>query len=148
MDDIQNMVATLTAKKPADGCAAMKALQALSKASASVYPYMSQFIALLNSDNSYIRTRALLLIAANAQWDTENLIDENMKLILSHIVDPKPITARQFIQALPDLAHHKPDLQEDILSALYKADTARYPPSMRPLVEAYIRTAIIAMIQT
>lgn len=148
MQKIQDLVTRLTAPKTADGYAAMKELLALSETSDSVYPYLSRLVALLSSDNSYVRTRALLLIAANARWDTENLLDENIERILSHVLDPKPVTARQFIQALPGLARYKPDLREAILSALSKADTARYPSSMRPLVDRDIRTAILAITKT
>ena len=31
---------------------------------------------MLDSDNPYIRTRGLLLISANAKWDSDNKIDE------------------------------------------------------------------------
>lgn len=125
----------------------MKELQAISETSDMVYPYMAQLIGMMGSDNSYVRTRGLLLIAANARWDTDYLIDENINQILSYITDPKPITARQFIQSLPALASAKPDLRADILAALHKADTLRYPLGMRPLVDEDIRKAILTIIR-
>ena len=132
----------LWSKTPSRGYAALKELLAISRESGAVYPYMEQFIEMLGSDSSYFRTRALALIAANAKWDTNCRIDENIDAILSHITDPKPVTARQFIKDLPALAAAKPDLRRDILSALRRADTQRYPLSMRPLVERDIRNAI------
>lgn len=51
---------------------AYKALQKLQKESAEtdcVYPYMDRLSDMLDSDNSYIRTRGLTLIAYNAKWD-------------------------------------------------------------------------------
>lgn len=143
MAHIEELVAQLTVKKLADGCAAMKELQAISETSDTVYPFMAQLIGMLGSDNSYIRTRGLLLIVSNARWDTDYLIDENINQILSHITDPKPITARQFIQSLPALALAKPDLRAEILAALHVADTLRYPLSMRPLVDGDIGKAIL-----
>lgn len=145
MAHIEDLVAQLTAKKPAEGCTAMKELQAISETSDAVHPYMARLIEMLGSDNSYVRTRGLLLIVANARWDTDYLIDENINQILSHITDPKPITARQFVQSLPALASAKPDLRADILAALRKADTLRYPLSMRPLLDEDIRKAILAI---
>lgn len=40
-----------------------------------VYPYMDRLGDMLDSDNSYIRTRGLTLIAYNARWDKDNEID-------------------------------------------------------------------------
>lgn len=62
---------------------------------------MARLIGMLGSDNSYVRTRGLLLIEANARRDAGYLIDENINQILSYITDPKPNAARQFIQSLP-----------------------------------------------
>ena len=135
----------LWSKTPSQGYAALKELLAISGESSAVYPYMEQFIEKLDSDSSYFRTRALALITANAKWDINCWIDEHIDAILSHITDPKPTTARQFIKDLPVLAAAKPDLRQDILSALRHADTRRYPLSMRPLVERDIQTAISAI---
>lgn len=138
-----HLIEMLWSKKTSEGYAALKGLLALSRESDEVYPYMEQLIEKLDSENSYFRTRALALIAANAKWDTEYKIDENIDRILAHITDDKPITARQFIKDLPILAEAKPELRQDILSALRRADTLRYPLSMRPLVEGDIRDAVM-----
>lgn len=140
---MQKLLETLWNKKPSEGYAALKELLAISQSTNELYPHMETFIEKLDSDNSYFRTRALALIAANAKWDTDHKIDENIDAILSHITDPKPITARQFIKDLPLFAKDKPDLRQDILNALHGADTLRYPLSMRPLVEADIRKSIL-----
>ena len=123
----------------------MKQLLAISEESNRVYPFLARFLDLLNHDHSYVRTRALLLIAANAKWDSECQIDENLDKILAHVTDPKPITARQFIQSLPALAAAKPDLRKEILDVLRRADSLRYSSSMRPLIDADIRKATLAI---
>jgi hypothetical protein len=140
---IEALVLQLTARKPMDGCAAMRQLLPVCKTSSIVYPYMAHFIDLLNSGNSYVRTRALTLIIANARWDTDLLIDENIDRILDHVIDPSPITARQFIQRLSALAFEKPLLQKVILNALASADPQCYQSSMRPLVEKDLRKAML-----
>ena len=140
---MEKLLATLWGKKASEGYTALKELLAISQSSNALYPYMEDFIEKIDSDNSYFRTRALALIAANAKWDTDYKIDENIEAILAHITDPKPITARQFIKDLPLLAQSKPDLRQDILNALHSADALRYPLSMRPLVEKDIRRAIL-----
>lgn len=116
---------------------AYKALQELQKESEKtncIYSYMDRLSDMLDSDNSYIRTRGLVLLAYNAKWDKDYKIDEVIDKYLKHITDIKPITARQCIKLLPILAKHKPELKNDILSALRKADTSVYDDSMQPLV--------------
>ena len=101
---MQKLLETLWSKKTSEGYAALKELLTISQSSNALYPYMENFIKKIDSDNSYFRTRALALIVANAQWDTDYKIDENIDAILAHITDVKPITARQFIKDLPRLA--------------------------------------------
>lgn len=124
---------------------AYKALQKLQKESEKsncVYLYMDRLSDMLDSDNSYIRTRGLVLLAYNAKWDKDYKIDEVIDKYLKHITDVKPITARQCIKLLPTIAKHKPELKNDILSALCKADTSVYDDSMQPLVYNDIQQAL------
>ncbi len=77
-----------------DNNVAYKALQELQKESIEteyVYPYMDRLSNMLDSDNSYVRTRGLTLIVYSAKWDK---IDEIIDNYLKHITDIKPITAR------------------------------------------------------
>jgi len=75
-----------------------------------------------------------VLLAYNARWDIDNKIDEIIDEYLKHITDVKPITARQCIKLLPMIARDKPELRNDICSALQKADISFYDDSMQPLV--------------
>ncbi len=116
---------------------AYKALQELQKESEEancVYPYMDRLSDMLDSDNSYIRTRGLTLIAYNAKWDKDYKIDEIIDKYLRHITDVKPITARQCIKLLSIIVKYKPELRNNILSALHKANLCIYDDSMQPLV--------------
>lgn len=140
--DIEETFQLLSDKKSPVAYEALKALQELSGESNCVYPYMDRFAEMLGSDNSYVRTRGLTLIACNARWDTDNKIDEIIDEYLRHITDPKPVTARQCIKLLPELARYKPELREDIVSALLRADVSVYAGSMRPLVSGDIQKAI------
>ncbi len=116
---------------------AYKALQELQKESENsdcIYPYMDRLSDMLDDDNSYIRTRGLTLLAYNAKWDKDYKIDEIIDKYLKHITDIKPITARQCIKLLPFIARYKPELRNDIISALHKANISIYDDSMQPLV--------------
>lgn len=124
---------------------AYRALQELQKESVEtdkVYSYMDRLGDMLDSDNSYIRTRGLTLIAYNARWDRDNKIDEIIDGYLKHITDVKPITARQCIKLLPMIAKDKPELRNDICSALERADISFYDGSMQPLVYKDIQKAL------
>lgn len=124
---------------------AYKALLELQKESEKtncVYPYMDRLSDMLDSDNSYIRTRGLTLLAYNAKWDKDYKIDEIIDKFLRHITDVKPITARQCIKLLPIVAKYKPELKADILSALHKANISIYDDSMQQLVYKDIRKAL------
>lgn len=83
-----------------------------------------------DSDHSYIRTRGLTLLAYNAKWDKDYKIDEVIDKYLKHITDIKPITARQCIKLLHIIAKYRPELKNDILSALDKADLSFYDKAM------------------
>lgn len=140
-----NIAATFALLFDENNRIAYKALQDLQNASEEtdcVYPYMDKLSDMLDSDNSYIRTRGLILLAYNAKWDKDYKLDEFLDQYLKHITDVKPITARQCIKLLPMIAKYKPELKSDILSALRKANIAMYNDSMRSLVYKDIQKAV------
>jgi len=121
---------------------ALQDLQRESEETDCVYAYMDRLSDMLENDNSYIRTRGLTLLAYNARWDRDNKIDEIIDGYLKHITDVKPITARQCIKMLPMIAKDKPELRNDICSALERADISFYDDSMQPLVYKDIQKAL------
>jgi len=142
MGDIQELVTGLTSSNNDEAYKCLQQLQSASAQSNAVYQYLETFIDMLDSGNSYIRTRGALLISANAEWDSDNRIDEIIDKYLKLIHDEKPITARQCIQALPNIARYKPDLVKNILFALQQANFSQYSASMQPLIAKDIQTAI------
>jgi len=110
-------------------------LKAESEVGDSVYRFWDEFAGMIGSENSYVRTRGLLLIAANARWDAEHKLDLVLDRYLEHVGDEKPITARQCIQALKSIVAARRDLVPQIKRTLENADTARYNANMRPLIE-------------
>ncbi len=141
-DHIKELTELLLKKDNNAAYEALKELQEMSEETNAVYTSMDLFADMIESDNSYIRTRGLLLIAANAKWDADNKIDEVIDRYLGHITDVKPITARQCVKVLPAIAEHKPELREDIIAALKRADTSSYADSMQPLVRKDIEEAL------
>jgi hypothetical protein len=76
----------------------------------------------------------ITLIAANAKWDRDNRIDEIIDELLRHVMDEKPVTARQCIKVLPQIAASKSGLAECISDELEKANPHRYKSSMQSLI--------------
>lgn len=140
--NIAQAVELLTGKNNTAAYKALCELQSESEQTEAVYSYMNKFCEMLDSDNSYIRTRGLTLLAFNAKWDRDYKLDEVIDKFLKHITDAKPITARQCIKLLPIIARHKPELRSDILSALQRADISFYESSMQPLIFKDIHKAI------
>lgn len=144
-EKVEELLEFLTPRNNSQAYQALKALEEMSAESNCLYPHMDKFIAMASSGNSYVRTRGLALIAHNAKWDVDDKIDGIIDGYLEHITDEKPICARQCIKLLPLLAEAKPALASKIVSALRDADVARYPDSMRPLVQKDIRDSLLAI---
>ena len=66
---------------------ALLELQKVSEETNQLYPYMDRLCDMLDDDNSYIRTRGLILLAYNARWDVDYKIDEIIDTYLKHITD-------------------------------------------------------------
>lgn len=140
--DIDACIARLTGKDAKDAYAFALQIAAESRGSDAWYPYFDQFAALLRHKNSLVRNRAISILAANARWDTAGKFDALLDEFLSHVTDAKPITARQCIAALPELAEARPEFIPRIRSALQQADLSGYPDSMQPLVLKDIVTVL------
>lgn len=120
----------------------LKKLEEISNQSSKVYRFFDAFVEMLESDHSYIRTRGLRLIAANARWDIDNKIDKIIDKFLECVTDEKPITARQCIKALPTIVKYKPDLKKDVENALRDANLSRYQENMQALIFKDIHKAL------
>lgn len=138
-------IARLTGKDAKVACAFARQITEESRASGAWYPYFDDFTLLLSHKNSLVRNRAISILAANARWDREGKFDMLLDEFLSHVTDVKPITARQCVAALPEIAEAKPELIPRIRAALEQADLSGYPNSMRPLILKDILAALQKM---
>ena len=132
---MQEIINKLTAKDDKYACAIADKIIEESRESDTWYEYFDAFASLLNHPKSLVRNRVLHILAANAQWDEENRFDAILPEVLSHVVDEKPITARQCIQALAQVGRAKPQYIPQILACFHSADLSKYKDSMRPLIE-------------
>lgn len=132
--DFDACISRLTGKDAKDAYAFAQQIAAESRASNTWYPYFDRFSELLKHKNSLVRNRAISILAANARWDAAGKFDALLDEFLSHVTDAKPVTARQCVAALPEIAAAKPALVPRIRAALEQADLSGYPDSMQPLV--------------
>ena len=132
--DFDDCIARLTGKDAKDAYAFTQQLVEESRASDVWYPCFDRFTELLRHKNSLVRNRAITILAANARWDREGKFDALLDEFLSHVTDVKPITARQCVAALPEIAEAKPELIPRIRAMLEQADLSGYPDSMQPLI--------------
>ena len=140
--DIDACIACLTGKGAKDAYTFTRQITAESRESNVWYPYLDRFTELLRHKNSLVRNRAISILAANARWDADGKFDALLEEFLSHVTDAKPITARQCIAALPEIAEAKPEFIPTIRSALQQADLSGYTDSMQPLVLKDISDAL------
>ena len=132
--DFDVCIARLTGKDAKNAYAFVQQIVEESRASDAWYPCFDRFAELLRHKNSLVRNRAIAILAANARWDREGRVDALLDEFLSHVTDVKPITARQCVAALPEIAEAKPKLVLRIRAALEQADLSGYPDSMQPLI--------------
>lgn len=142
MESATELIERLYSKDNKVAYQALQMLETESEKSNAVYKFFDRFVEMIENRNSYIRTRGIILIAVNAKWDTENKIDKIIDDYLKHILDEKPITARQCIKALPNITKYKSDLVECIREALMKVDVAIYGDSMRTLIRKDISSSL------
>ena len=143
--DFHAYITCLTGKDAKAAYALAQQITEESRVSDAWYSHINEFAALLSHKNSLVRNRAISILAANARWDREGKFDALLDKFLSHVTDVKPITARQCVAALPEIAEAKPELAPRIRTALEQADLSGCPDSMQPLVLKDIVAALQKM---
>ena len=142
---VELLLERLQGRDNADAYAALKELLALSGATDAVSAHFDTFARLLRAKSAFARTRGFLLIVANARWEAEGRTAAVFNDLARLLGDPKPTTARQCIQAVPNLAAAQPALAPRIVEALKGIDPGRYPDSMAPLIASDVAAALEAV---
>lgn len=142
---IELLAERLQGRDNADAYAALKELLALSETTDAVAVHFGTFTRLLHEKSAFARTRGFLLIIANARWDADGRTMAVFDDLARLLGDPKPTTARQCIQAVPNLAAAQPALAPRIVEALEHVDPGSYPDSTAPLVAADVAAALEAV---
>ena len=101
------------------------------------FKLIDDFAGMLESKNSYVRTRGFGLICAQARWDSES--EGKIKSVFSKMTpllnDPKPTVVRQCLKSLHEVLLYRPELTEEITAAVKQIDLSKYKDSMSPLIK-------------
>jgi len=120
----------------------LKELELLSDHSKILYPYLSKFVEMVNSEKYVIRVRGFRLFCKQAKWDTENIVNKNIDRVLVLLNDEKPTAIRQAIQYLEYIIPYKKDLSERIEESVLSIDCLKFRDTMRPLIEKDIQSLV------
>ncbi len=130
-EDLAQLVEWLSEKDDKLRYQAFLLLEQRSLQTRDVYPFWNAFHQKLTSSNSYQRSIGLMLLAANAKWDNDRLLDGMIGEYLLLLYDEKPITVRQCLQSLPRILASKPHLNQIIASSVIAIDLAACRETMR-----------------
>jgi hypothetical protein len=144
-DDIKQLVLWLAEKDDTLRYNSYLLLKYHSEISDEVYQYMDVFRRKLKSENSYQRSLGVMLIAANARWDSAGKVDSIIGDYLSILQDEKPITVRQCIQSLNEIIPYKKQLLGRIASGLMSIRLETVKETMRKLILVDILNALVSI---
>ena len=130
-----DIIAGLQNKKDTEAHQLLLQLEAQSADSDELYGYFEEFLELMKSKSSFVRTRGFRLACAQAKWDVDEKIEKNLDRLLSMLDDQKPTAVRQCLAALHIVVLYKPNLAERIGEKLDTMDLSKYKDSMRPLIQ-------------
>lgn len=130
-----DIIAGLRNKNDKEAYRLLLQLEEKSAESNELYSFFEDFLELLKSESSFVRTRGFRLSCAQAQWDTEDKIEKNLDVLLMMLDDEKPTAVRQCLAALHIVVLFKPDLNEKIENKLNAMDLSKYKDSMSPLIK-------------
>lgn len=112
-----------------------KEICAKSADSDAYYAFFNQFMSLLESESSYVRTRGFVLCCAQAKWDTEGKLCKALPSMARLLNDEKPTVVRQCLKALNGVVAYRPELVGLIKSEVGRIDLSKYKDSMSPLIK-------------
>ncbi len=132
--DVADLISFLSRKEDAIRYPAFLLLQSRSQMSADVFAYWETFRKMLFDRNSYQRSIGVMLLAANARWDRDDLALATLRDIAPLLSDDKPITIRQCISSLERVGADVPATRPEIRKLLLATDLASIRETMRKLV--------------
>jgi hypothetical protein len=91
-----------------------------------LYPDLSFFNKLLESDNNIFKWTAIKVIGNLSKVDNKKKVDKILPAFIALLSDRKMITAANTIGALTEIAINKPEYIEMIINSLLKVENVNY----------------------
>lgn len=131
----KNLINKLQDKDDKKAYELFKEINAKSAISNDYYSCFDDFLDLINSKSSFVRTRGFTLCCAQARWDTQGKLQRALPEMLKLLHDEKPTVVRQCLAALHEVALYRPEHCEVISKELQTMDLSKYKDSMAPLIQ-------------
>ena len=132
--------------KSKDEKAAYEFAQKIGIESAKTDKYVNMipaFAEMLSDKNSYVRTRAFILICNQSRWSYKGQIETVFSQMKALLYDSKPTVVRQCLGALHEVVLYRPEMTELICEAVKEIDLSRYKDSMSPLIKKDIEALLV-----
>ena len=134
MEHMEEILRKLTDKNDKTAYEFAKQLGVESSESDKYLAMIPRFAELLQDKSSYVRTRAFVLICNQARWAGSGQIEAVFDKMIPLLNDPKPTVVRQCLGALREVVLFRPELSDEIETALAEMDLSKYKDSMLPLI--------------
>lgn len=134
-----DIIAGLQSKDNNEAYRLLLLLEQRSSESSELYGCLTDFIGLLKSKSSFVQVRGFRLACAQARWDTEKRLEQNLDALFAALYAAKPTAVRQCLAALQNVLRWRPELAGKIEAGLDEIDLSRYKDTMRPLIEKDIQ---------
>lgn len=126
-ESLPELFAGLRAEKPEIKYGCLKRLRAISeKEPAALYPEFGRFADMLDSENTFLKWGAIIIIGNLAAVDSGDKIGRILDRYLAPISGPVMITAANTIGGAGKIARAKPRLADRIVRALLRVEAANY----------------------
>ncbi len=100
----------------------------------AVYGYFDDFLQLLQNEHTYVKMRAIRLVAKNVRWDIEHKLENNIESYISLLQDSKPVVVREVIHNMKEIVPYKPQLLPILQEAFLTIPLQNYKESMTNLI--------------
>ncbi|TFH50680.1 MAG: hypothetical protein E4H01_01735 [Lysobacterales bacterium] len=91
-----------------------------------IYPYFDFFVALISSENSFLRWGAIRTLANLVSVDAERRFDKVFSKYFSNITGGDMVSAANAIGSSPKIAQARPELADRIVHEILKLEGATY----------------------
>ncbi len=143
--EVDSKIALLYDKDSSVAYKYLQELESISEVADDLYPYLDEFLSMLESEKYLLRVRGFRLLCKQAKWDAENRVDREIEAILHAVDDDKPTAVRQKLKALEDIVRYKKALHSKIRDKVLTLDYLQFRDTMHSLIQKDIQSLLQVM---